>query len=170
MIPGIVNLRDAGGQPTTEGRRVRTGVLFRSGQLARTQGDGVAHLGLSVVFDLRGVDELAAAPDLVPDDVELVHLDVLADAEERIATRLADLISQPELLTEAVESGAIDDHYRSTYRSLVLLDSARASYATLFTRLAELDRPALFHCTAGKDRTGWAAAALLGCSASRTGW
>jgi len=161
LIPGIVNLRDAGGQASVDGRRVRTGVLFRSGQLGRTEGDGVAHLGLSVVFDLRGVDELAAAPDLVPDDVELVHLDVLADSEERIATHLADLISRPDLLTEAVDSGAIDDHYRATYRNLVLLDSARASYATLFTRLAELDRPALFHCTAGKDRTGWAAAALL---------
>ncbi len=40
-------------------------------------------------------------------------------------------------------------------------DSDRAAYATLFSRLAEMDGPALFHCTAGKDRTGWAAAALL---------
>jgi protein-tyrosine phosphatase len=60
-----------------------------------------------------------------------------------------------------MRSGAVEEHYRSTYRNLVLLDSARAAYAELFGRLAELDRPALFHCTAGKDRTGWAAAALL---------
>ncbi len=161
-LTGIVNLRDVGGQATTDGRRVRTGVLFRSGQLGHaTDGDALGALGLSVVFDLRGADEIETAPDVVPPEVEVVHLDVLADSQERIATHLNDLLTQPQLVEESLRSGAIEDHYRSTYRNLVLLDSARRSYASLFRRLAEMEQPALFHCTAGKDRTGWAAAALL---------
>jgi protein-tyrosine phosphatase len=158
----VVNLRDVGGQSTPDGRRVRTGVLYRSGQLDQDPHAGpLGELGLSVVFDLRGSDEVQVAPDRLPADVELVHLDVLADSRERIATHLADLLTEPKLVEESLRSGAVEDHYRSTYRNLVLLDSARSAYAELFTRLASIDAPALFHCTAGKDRTGWAAAALL---------
>lgn len=161
-LRGIVNLRDVGGQPTDDGRTVRTGVLYRSGQLDAEDSIGVlGDLGLSVVFDLRGHDEVEVAPDRVPDGVELVHLDVLAGSRERIATHLADLMTQPALVEEALRSGAVQEHYEATYRNLVTLDTARASYAVLFERLASTDEPALFHCTAGKDRTGWAAAALL---------
>ena len=161
QLHGIVNLRDAGGQRSADGRRVRTDVLFRSGQLDQVDGAGLAELDLATVFDLRGHEEVEAAPDRLPEGVELVHLDVLADSREQIATHLADLMTQPKLVEEALRSGVIEEHYRSTYRDLVLLDSARAAYATLFRRLASTDRPALFHCTAGKDRTGWAAASLL---------
>lgn len=161
-LSGIVNLRDVGGQRTLDGRQVRTGSLFRSGQLGQVDGDrGVADLGLRVVFDLRGADEVEVAPDVLPDGVELVHLDVLAGSRERIATHLADLMTQPAMVEEALRSGAVEEHYRATYRNLVVLDSARQSYAELFGRLALDEGPALFHCTAGKDRTGWAAAALL---------
>jgi protein-tyrosine phosphatase len=161
-LTGIVNFRDVGGQRTVDGRRVRTGVLFRSGQLDQ-DGDHelLGSLGLRTVFDLRGEDEVQMAPDLVPDGVQVVHLDVLADSRERIATHLADLTTRPDLVEQTLRSGAVEEHYRTTYRNLVLLDSARAAYAELFSQLAGLDGAALFHCTAGKDRTGWAAAALL---------
>ena len=95
-LRGIVNLRDVGGQPTRDGRQVRTEVLFRSGQLDRDDSvEVLSGLGLSVVFDLRGSDEIVTAPDLLPDGVELVHLDVLAGSRERIATHLADLLTEP---------------------------------------------------------------------------
>lgn len=160
-LRGIVNLRDVGGQRTAEGRSVRTGVLYRSGQLDQVDGAGLDDLGLATVFDLRGDDEVETAPDRLPPEVEVLHLDVLADSRERIATHLTDLMTQPKLVEETLRSGAVEQHYRTTYRNLVLLDSARSAYATLFARLAADDRPALFHCTAGKDRTGWAAASLL---------
>lgn len=161
-LAGTVNFRDVGGQPTTDGRRVRTGLLFRSGQLDQAGDDeALAGLGLRTVFDLRGHDEIELAPDRLPPGVELVHLDVLSDSRERIATHLAELTTDPVAVEATLRSGAVEEHYRATYRNLVVLDSAREAYATLFSRLAEMDGPALFHCTAGKDRTGWAAAALL---------
>ena len=159
---GIVNLRDAGGHRTSDGREVVRGMLFRSGQLHSDDSAQVlADLGIETVFDLRSRDEVQAAPDLVPDGTVIVSLDVLADSEQRIATHLADLFEDPTLVESVMRSGVVEEHYRATYRHLVTLDSARASYASMFGTLAELDHPALFHCTAGKDRTGWAAVALL---------
>lgn len=164
MIPGVTNLRDAGGHHTVDGHYVRSGVLFRSGQLAHSGDEAAAaleRLGLGVVFDLRTSVELEALPDRVPEGVEVVHLDVLAGAEASVATHLADIFSDPTAAEEVLRSGDIGRHYVSTYRDLVTLDTARASYRRMFLELASRDQIALFHCTAGKDRTGWAAAALL---------
>jgi len=163
-IPGVTNLRDAGGQPTSDGGVVRTGVLYRSGQLNHTGDEAMAaieSLGLRSVYDLRTQSEVTALPDRVPEGVEIVHLDVLAGAQASVATHLEDLFSDPAAAEDVLRSGDIAQHYLSTYRDLVTLGSAQDSYRTLFTRLAERDEVALFHCTAGKDRTGWAGASLL---------
>jgi protein-tyrosine phosphatase len=163
-IPGVTNLRDAGGHRTTDGRRVRAGVLFRSGQLAHDGADSMAAiegLGLGVVFDLRTEVEREALPDRVPNGVEVQHLDVLAGATSSVATHLEDIFSDPVAAETVLRSGDIEQHYVSTYRDLVTLESARESYQQLFSQLASRDVVALFHCTAGKDRTGWAAASLL---------
>jgi len=164
MIAGVTNLRDAGGHGTVDGRYVRSGVLFRSGQLAHSGDEATAALeqmGLGVVFDLRTAAELEVLPDRVPAGVDVVHLDVLAGAEASVATHLADIFSDPTAAEDVLRSGDIGRHYISTYRDLVTLDTARESYRTMFLELASREQIALFHCTAGKDRTGWAAAALL---------
>ncbi len=162
-IPGITNLRDVGGQRTVEGRRVRAGQLYRSGQLdhADEHAPLLEDLGLAVVYDLRTEGEATHLPDRLPPGVDLVHLDVLAGAESSVAAHLEDLFTDPVKADEILRSGDIAAHYLSTYRGLVTLESARASYRTLYSDLAGRSDVALFHCTAGKDRTGWAAAALL---------
>ena len=162
-IPGITNLRDVGGQRTVEGRTVRRGQLYRSGQLNHAD----EHMGLlegldlAVVYDLRTGGEATHLPDRLPAGVDLVHLDVLAGAESSLAAHLEDLFTDPVAADAVLRSGDINAHYLSTYRGLVSLSSARDSYRTLYTDLAGRADVALFHCTAGKDRTGWAAAALL---------
>jgi len=162
-IPGITNLRDVGGQSTVDGRKVRAGQLYRSGQLdhADEHVPLLVGLDLAVVYDLRTVGEATNLPDRLPPGVELVHLDVLAGAESSLAAHLEDLFTDPVKAEELLRSGDITAHYLSTYRGLVTLASARASYNTLYSDLAARADVALFHCTAGKDRTGWAAAALL---------
>lgn len=163
-IPGVTNLRDAGGHATTDGRRVRSGVLYRSGQLNHSTDEAEAaleRLGLGVVFDLRTEVECTALPDRVPAGVEVQHLDVLAGATSSVATHLEDLFSDPKAAEAVLRSGDIAQHYLSTYRDLVTLETARESYRRLFSELASRNDVALFHCTAGKDRTGWAAASLL---------
>lgn len=162
-IPGITNLRDVGGQATVDGRTVRAGQLYRSGQLDHADEHMalLEALDLAVVYDLRTEGEATTLPDRLPPGVELVHLDVLAGAESSVAAHLEDLFTDPVKADEILRSGDIAAHYLSTYRGLVSLASARSSYTTLYTDLASRSDVALFHCTAGKDRTGWAAAALL---------
>lgn len=161
-VPGIKNLRDVGGMTTSDGHRVATGVVFRSAQLGDKDPAtlaGLAGLGIETVFDLRTLDETKLLPDVVPDGVEVIHLDVLAEMTESIAAGLEDLFNDPAGANRLLADGSIKGHYLNSYRELVRLDSARDSYRTLFTEMAS-GKVSLFHCTAGKDRTGWAAASL----------
>ncbi len=161
-VPGIKNLRDVGGLITTDGHRLAKGLVLRSAQLgAEDPGtlDGLAALGLETVFDLRTSHETEALPDAVPDGVDVVHLDVLAGTSESVATGLEDLFEDPGAAMDILREGRVKLHYLHTYKELVHLDSARTSYRSLFTELAD-GKVSLFHCTAGKDRTGWAAASL----------
>ena len=163
-IAGIINLRDVGGYATVTGARVSTGLLYRSGRLGfegQAGIDELAELGLSTVFDLRSEAECASLPDRLPDGVDLVHLDVLADAVTSLAAHLADMFEDPVAAEELLQSGKIREHYLGTYKNLITSEAACTAYREMFLQIANLDGPALFHCTAGKDRTGWAAASLL---------
>lgn len=181
----IQNLRDVGGLPIApadvvgpagsaipEGRAttdrtkvfapgggvIRRGRVFRSAQLGERSDGTIAQLtelSLDVVFDLRSETESELLPDFAPDGVQLAHRDILADSDERLATLFTNL----DEATEALEAGAVHEHYVATYRNLVTLPSAVRGYSDLFNAIAE-GRSVLFHCTAGKDRTGWAAASL----------
>lgn len=160
----VVNLRDIGGHPTTSGHKVRTGLVFRSGQLAAGDDPDIGSLvadGLRMVYDLRTGEERDSVPDQIPDHVDSEHLDVLADSDDSIAASLGGVLDDAEAVNELLASGQVQAHYESTYRNFVSMASARTAYQRLFTDLAERDDVALFHCTAGKDRTGWAAVVLL---------
>lgn len=164
FISGIINLRDVGGYPTAEGGLVAKGRLYRSGQLNFEDEAGraaFASLGVTTVFDLRSLDECQARPDCVPAGISHVHLDVLADHQTSLAAHLVDLYKNPVAANELLRSGTIQQHYLDTYTQMVVSAAACAAYRQMFMQIADQKEPALFHCTAGKDRTGWAAAALL---------
>ena len=79
-IPGAINLRDFGGYLTSDGRRVRSGVLFRSGMLAQLTADGqsaLRELGIGVICDLRRDEERALEPTPFPahDPLQVHRLD-----------------------------------------------------------------------------------------------
>jgi protein-tyrosine phosphatase len=163
-IASVPNLRDVGGCLTRDGHVVRTGLVYRSSQLGRVTSEDLermAALGLKCDFDLRTDEEAAACPDELPPRVERVPLNVFADAEQA-APALDALLDNPAEANARVGGGRMDALLERAYRAFVSLPSARQAYGQLFASLADRDRlPALFHCTAGKDRTGWAAAALL---------
>ena len=158
------NLRDLGGHVTGNGAVVRRGLVYRSGQLSPMSPDGVeqiASLGLKNVFDLRTHEEVRARPDEIPPGVNYHALDVLAEKALDPAQFLAVLL-QPERANVELGDGKVEAVLKQVYREFVFLPSAKQAYGEMFASLARPDQlPALFHCTAGKDRTGWAAAALL---------
>ena len=107
-------------------------------------------LGLRKVFDLRGVTEREAAPHAI-DDVAIHSLPI----EPTIVQKLTDLVAAGHRLTPADVSALMQD----TYRGFVRGNTPR--FAQLFAHLLESGDPVVFHCTAGKDRTGFAAALIL---------
>lgn len=156
-LEGCLNLRDLGGYETSSGR-IRSGCVYRSSDLcALTDGDVeiVASLGIAVVVDLRGRPERIARPNRLPQGVE-VHERTTPSTrnapeltlEDQIASRSFPPRDDAFLATSYI--GHLEERLTSELRRILELavDSPR--------------RPLLFHCAAGKDRTGVAAAVLLG--------
>jgi protein-tyrosine phosphatase len=129
-----------------------------------TDGDvaAVESLGLRTVYDLRTEAERTAEPDRPLDGVENVVVDVLAGSKDAAPAELAGVLSDPSQADELLGEGKAEALFVGAYREIVSLRSALAGYRQLFTGIGDPDRrPALYHCTTGKDRTGWATAALL---------
>ncbi|MER6099518.1 tyrosine-protein phosphatase [Streptomyces sp. NPDC001728] len=150
-LQGTVNFRDAGGYRTSDGHWVRMGEVYRSDALDRLTDADLAklrRLGVRTVFDLRMESERSTAPDRVPAGATHVVADVLAGS--------GTFTGMPKTPAEA-EAMMVRGN-----RFMVSGDTARTAYTTVFDGIADDDRRGvLFHCTAGKDRTGWSNAALL---------
>jgi protein-tyrosine phosphatase len=164
-IASVPNLRDVGGYATRSGGTVRTGLLYRSAALDRLVGpdaETFGRLGIRTVYDLRGERERQAAPDRLPAATEYVSADVLAAWTEGGPWSLFAWFDDPRAAREGLGGGRAEAIWMEQYRHFVTLPSAQAAYGRLFRDIAsEAHRPALFHCSTGKDRTGWAAAAFL---------
>jgi protein-tyrosine phosphatase len=164
-VTSVPNLRDLGGWPTREGATVASGRLFRSTDLfGLSDGDLTAFeaLGIRTVYDLRTAAERTAQPDRLPEGTDYVVADVLMDSAGAAPAQLFALLSDARAANEALGGGRAAALFIDGYRQIATLPSSRAAYRLLFTGVApDAGRPALFHCTTGKDRTGWAAAAIL---------
>jgi protein-tyrosine phosphatase len=163
-LPAVPNLRDVGGCATRTGRRVRTGLLYRSSgldALAPHDVDALARLGILTVYDLRTTREQEAAPDRLPAGTRHVPVDVLADWTDGGPGRLFAWFQDPPAARGALGDGGAEALWVEQYRAFVRRPGARAAFGALYRDLASgAHRPALVHCATGKDRTGWAAAAL----------
>jgi protein-tyrosine phosphatase len=147
------NFRDVGGYRTTDGRWVRMGLAYRSDQLDRlTDADlaVIAKLAPTVVVDLRTDAERRGGADRVPPGARPLVEDVLADAPPG-GPSVASLNS-PDAAAQFLVTAN---------RQFVDLASARKAYTGLFGELEDAHGEVVYHCSAGKDRTGWASAVLL---------
>lgn len=166
-IASLSNLRDLGGYKTRDSMVIRRGLVFRSNQLYRiSTGDmeKIAALKLKNDFDLRTTRERESKPDELPSGVRNISLDMLADASEESFAKLDELLRDPKRRSTVSGGGAAEAEtaMKQIYCDMVTLPSAKTALGQLFTRLAiNGNTPALFHCSSGKDRTGWAAAVLL---------
>ena len=164
-MESVRNFRCLGGQSTVDGRRVRSGLVFRSAHLADAADSDVealVALGIRTVFDFRNQGDLAAeGPNRLPGGVELVSLP-MADPANRTGARVSFASLSAEELEERFGNGkAFRWMKEASGRSVG--DPERSAQFGEFVRglLAPGAVPALFNCSAGKDRTGWAASLLL---------
>ncbi|HQZ57951.1 MAG TPA: tyrosine-protein phosphatase, partial [Ottowia sp.] len=145
---GASNFRDLGGYAGTGGLPVRWRRLFRSDHLAGLtpqDADTFRRLGVTRVFDFRGVEERAAVPYELPGVTQ--HALTI---EPTVVQRMKDLLDAGEAITPA----RTVELMQLTYRGFVHDNADR--FAELFAHLLADDAPLVFHCTAGKDRTGFA--------------
>ena len=152
-LQGASNFRDLGGYPGLGGRTVRWRRLFRSDHLARLSAQdqqALAGLGIARAVDLRGEAERNALAYTLP-GVQYHPLTI----EPTVVQRIQEVLRSGASLSPQDAAGLMQD----TYRGFVHDNAPR--FAALLRMLVERDDPLVFHCTAGKDRTGFAAALIL---------
>jgi protein-tyrosine phosphatase len=157
-LEGCLNLRDLGGYAVADGRVVRWGCLYRSADLCSlTDADMgvIADLRLGVIVDLRNGDERAARPNRLPPGIEAIARET-ASQRSRMAEMLEDQIANGAL-------PEVDDDYMTGVYVRHLDETLAPILRQILERSVDTpERPLLFHCAAGKDRTGLAAAVVLG--------
>ncbi len=155
---GANNFRDLGGYPTRDGGRVRWGHLFRSDHLAELSADDLSYmggLGIRLVVDFRSEEETSEYPNRLPSSAP----------PKQINPAIHGTAVMPGEIRNAIMSGNPEG---LDFRTLLIDGNrtmalrAREQFGALFEHLEHDDHvPLLFHCTAGKDRTGLAAALIL---------
>jgi len=148
MFPTLLNARDLGGHPTVDGGVTRRRSLIRADDLAQLSSEGLqalASYGVETVLDLRWPEEIAAAPSPVPRQlprVRYVSVSLLAD--------------------NPAEWGARGGYCAKEQWKCTVLERLQPQLRQALNVIASAGPgPLVFHCVAGKDRTGVIAALLL---------
>ena len=155
-LKGSDNFRDLGGLPGADGKHIKWGLFYRSDKLSDLSKKDIAllsNLGLKTVVDLRSEQEIAEAPDVLPQGVEYLHLPIYNEAEDtsnikgQILDGTFEVVDANNLLVEVNRLFATSEAHRFQ------------KFVDLFVEGEEL--PLVYHCTSGKDRTGFATYIIL---------
>ena len=153
ILSSVDNFRDLAGTTTAyttaNDGTMRSGVFYRSNALTPSAADlaTLNSLGISAVYDLRTTSEVAATPDTLLTGATYTNIDIIGNSA--LDTSSITTTAAAMAYMQAVNASFVDNA------------AVRSQFSVLFNDLASTDGAALFHCTAGKDRTGWTAAVLL---------
>ncbi|MCG7408098.1 tyrosine-protein phosphatase [Paenibacillus sp. ACRRX] len=158
-LKGGSNFRDLGGYKTTDGRTVKWGMLYRSAELSGLTSEDIAvieRIGVRTICDLRDQDEITAMPTPPFAASVNIHVPLIPEHAGPVIrqahdlgnrTEIAHLFSKPDMLLVTLNQSLVQ---------------STAAIRRIFELLLQTDgTPLLFHCTAGKDRTGLIAALIL---------
>ena len=149
------NIRDLGGLIGYEGKKIKSGRLYRGGVLNKIKAEDIDILRsfhLTDIVDFRGPDEFLYNPDFILDGVNYHNFPAI---EERvnIQDRKKD---DGNLLWFVTDNTSGFEHLRRQYRDLIRFDKSQKAYKNFFKVLMNEDRVTYFHCSQGKDRAGLA--------------
>lgn len=174
-ITGGRNFRELGGYQTMDGQHVRTHKLIRSGALNQLLPEDMQFLsdyGLRYDIDFRSKDEVTPRPDRVPAGAEYLWLPTFtampnSKQSEDAATVKDAGNDDARFVIQNLKDAPADMGYQrmlNVYQGLITAESAREAYRGFFATVLKntaADQSVIFHCSAGKDRTGIAAFLLL---------
>ena len=152
-MDGSYNTRELGGYKTTDGKSVKWGVLFRSDKLSDISLEDqkyLKNLGIQRIVDFRSKAEKAEDPDKIPEGVTYIEMPIEVDGAMR--TKI-----------EAILKGEINRNVKDFLieANEEFIKNYSHIYSKFLKDLAKEQKPTMFHCTAGKDRAGFAAAITL---------
>ena len=152
-MDGAHNTRELGGYKTTDGKSIKWGMLYRSDKLSDISDTDQAYLqdlGIKKIIDFRSKEEKEEDPDIIPIGIDYIEMPISVDGAMRSKI---EAVLKGET-NKDVKSFLIDANkeFVSNYTDV---------YEDFLRNLIDDDGPALFHCTAGKDRAGFAAAITL---------
>ncbi|MEV6661367.1 tyrosine-protein phosphatase [Nocardia fluminea] len=158
------NARDIGGYPVQGGGRVAFGQVLRADSLAKldeAEQQKLVTLGVTQVVDFRSPAETSRDPDRLPASINRIERPVFNPADDFYLFMARLIQGGPAAQQAALGDGKGVQYMRDYYRWLVTDASARAQFGATLAGIATATGPLLYHCTAGKDRTGWMTAILL---------
>ncbi|MCJ7932958.1 MAG: tyrosine-protein phosphatase [Chryseobacterium sp.] len=155
-VKKVYNFRTVGDLKNIQGRALRKGIFYRSGhlhKLKKTSFHDLQNLGIKEVIDLRNSKEIAQKPDNLPKEIRYKNYSAFEDKGDQLDQ------AKKLVLRGKVNGSDADQRMIDFYREYVAENPG--TIKTIITEILESKGPILYHCTAGKDRTGIITALLL---------
>ena len=177
-LEGLVNFRDLGGIKTTDGKTVKWGMLYRTANLGGQTDHGadvptvigaatpndityIQSLGLKTIIDLRTDEDRQEYPETTWEGIDVVNIDVWG----KDGNKLAMAYASPEIIKALGNHDYAPENVKAMitcyYKYFVKGDAPKAAAKAFMDFMVSNNNPVVWHCTAGKDRTGLTAAILL---------
>lgn len=167
-VPHVTNFRELGGYRVESGRRIKNGQFYRCAGLSKLDESDfkiLNDLDLKIIVDLRSIGEKENEPDVVPPGCEYYHHSgiVTMDDPNHLSNQYGGNMDMKsaviDILQKKIDMADPMEYLKDCYKTM-------AEHSESFKALFDLiknnpDKPIAFHCTAGKDRTGVAAALIL---------
>lgn len=156
QIKKVTNFRTVGNMKNVDGRTLKEGMFYRSAHLHKLKKksfEEIEKLGIKEIIDLRNSKEIAGKPDQLPSAVNYKKYSAFEDEGDQLAK------AKKLVLKGKVNASDADKRMISFYREYVTENPEMIK--KMITEILESTDPILYHCTAGKDRTGITTALLL---------
>ncbi|MCH7407855.1 tyrosine-protein phosphatase [Belliella sp. DSM 111904] len=151
------NFRELGGIAVNENEKIKEGIIYRSGsfsELENSDAQTFKATGIKTIVDFRSSFEIDKEPDYLPEELDITWINApIGNLNPAMLGKFTQVLMSPDFDEKAVEQLMIDIN-------VGFIENA-SDFKPLFDELLETENPLLFHCSAGKDRTGLASSLLL---------
>ena len=147
QLEGTINTRDLGGLLTVDGKKIKKGIIYRSDKLSNlTENDKkkLNQLGIKYIFDFRSKHEKVKEPNNIPNNIKYIEIPIEPESMD---------------INSFIKNNNINDLLINENKRYASIHSK--SFFDFLNQIIKNKEPFLYHCTMGKDRTGYATLLIL---------